>query len=140
VTGPIVVLPGEGEEVTPGGPVVKAPSELSRDGFTVVENRLAPGASGPPLHLHRSHDESFFVVEGTVTVITTGSEQEVGAGGYVFFPRGTPHTLQNRSDASVRYLSIGTGGLDRFARELSAAENDDARRAVYERWETELVD
>ena len=140
MSGPIVVPPGEGEEVTPGGPVVKAPSDLSRDGFTVVENRLPPGANGPPLHLHRSHDESFFVVEGTVTAITTGSEQEVGAGGYVFFPRGTPHTLRNRGDVPVRYLSIGSGGLDRFARELFAAKDDDARRAVYERWETELVD
>jgi uncharacterized cupin superfamily protein len=140
VSGPIVVPPGEGEEITLGGPVVKAPSELSRDGFTVVENRLPPGASGPPLHLHRSLDESFYVVEGTVTVITTGSEQEVGAGGYVFFPRGTPHSLQNRGDVPVRYLSIGSGGLDRFARELFAAEDDDTRRAVYERWETELVD
>jgi quercetin dioxygenase-like cupin family protein len=140
VTGPIVVPPGEGEEVAPGGPVVKAPSDRSRDGFTVVENRLAPGASGPPLHLHRSHDESFYVVEGTLTVITSGSEQEVGAGGYVFFPRGTPHKLQNRGDAPARYLSIASGGLDRFARELLAAQDGDARRAVYEHWETELVD
>jgi quercetin dioxygenase-like cupin family protein len=139
VDGPIVVPAGEGEEITPGGPVVKAPSELSHGGFTVVENRLAPDANGPPLHLHRSHDESFFVVEGPVTVITSGGEHEVGAGGYVFFPRGTPHALLNRGDTPVRYLSIGSGGLDRLTRELFAAEDDDGRRAVYARWETDLV-
>jgi quercetin dioxygenase-like cupin family protein len=138
-SGPIVVQPGEGDALTPAGPVIKAPSELSGGAFTVVEARLEPGTDGPPMHLHRSHDESFYVVEGTVTAITDGSEHQIGPGGYVFFPRGTPHTLANRGDAPVRYLAIGSSGLDRFARELREAEDDDARRAVLDRWETETV-
>jgi mannose-6-phosphate isomerase-like protein (cupin superfamily) len=137
MSAPIVVGPGEGEMVSPTGPVIKAPSELSRDAFTVVEGHLPPGENGPPMHLHRSHDESFYVVEGTLTVLTTGSEEELGKGGYVFFPHGTPHTLANRSAAPVRYLAIASGGLDQFARELRAAEDDAARRAVLERWDTE---
>src|SRR5262245_26971299 len=139
MTGPIVVGSGEGRAVSPHGPVIKAPSELSGGAFTVVETRLEPDASGPPMHLHRSHDESLYVVEGTLTLLTLDGNVELGAGGYVFLPRGTTHTTTNRSDVPVRYLSIASGGLDRFALELGEAENDAARRAVFQRWNTELA-
>jgi uncharacterized cupin superfamily protein len=137
---PIVVEPGEGEVVPPFGPVIKAPSELSGGAFTVLESLLMPGESGPPMHLHRSHDESFYVIEGTVTVLTPDSEQDVGVGGFVFVPRGTAHTLTNRSeDDAVRYVAIASGGLDRFIAELRTADDNAARREVLERYDTELV-
>jgi uncharacterized cupin superfamily protein len=138
MSGPIVVGPGEGKAIL-FGPVIKAPSELSNQAFTVVEGRLLPDASGPPMHLHRSHDESFYVIEGTLTVLTLHGEEEVCTGAYVFFPRGTAHTFANRSDESVRYVGIASGGLDRFVAELYAAEDDAERRAVLERYDTELV-
>ena len=139
MTGPIVVGPGEGTAI-PHGPVIKAPSELSHGAFTVVEGRLPPGTSGPPMHLHRSHDESFYVIEGIATLLTLDSEQDVDVGGYVFVPRGTAHTITNRSeDDAVRYLAIASGGLDGFIMELRTADDDAARRAVLERYDTELI-
>jgi len=135
---PIVVGPGEGTAI-PFGPVIKAPSELSGGAFTVVEGLLPPGASGPPMHLHRSHDESFYVIEGTLIATTPDGEEEVDAGAYVFFPRGTAHTFTNRSDMPVRYVGIASGGLDRFVAELYAAKDNAERRAVVERYDTELV-
>jgi quercetin dioxygenase-like cupin family protein len=137
---PIVVEPGEGEVVPPFGPVIKAPSELSGGAFTVIESLLMPGESGPPMHLHRSHDESFYVLEGTATLLTPEGEHDVDPGGYVFVPRGTAHTITNRSeDDAVRYVSIATGGLDRFIAELREAGDDAATRAVLERYETEML-
>ena len=137
---PIVVEPGDGEVVPPFGPVIKAPSELSGGAFTVLESLLMPGESGPPMHLHRSHDESFYVIEGIATVLSPDGEREVGVGGYVFVPRGTAHTITNRSeDDAVRYLAIASGGLDRFVAELREADDADARRAVLERYDTEPV-
>src|SRR6478735_2484009 len=131
--GPIVVEPGEGEVVPPFGPVIKAPSELSGGAFTVLESLLMPGESGPPMHVHRSHDESFYVLEGTATIITSDGERDVDVGGFVFVPRGTAHTITNRSeDDAVRYLAIASGGLDRFIMELRTAENDAERRTVLE--------
>lgn len=134
----IVVEPGEGEVVPPFGPVIKAPSELSGGAFTVLESLLMPGESGPPMHVHGSHDESFYVLEGTATLLTPENEHEVEEGGFVFVPRGTAHTITNRSeDDAVRYVAIASGGLDRFIAELREAEDDDARRAVLERYDTE---
>jgi len=134
----IVVEPGEGEVVPPFGPVIKAPSELSGGAFTVLESLLMPGESGPPMHVHGSHDESFYVLEGTATLLTPENEQAVEEGGFVFVPRGTAHTITNRSeDDAVRYVAIASGGLDHFIAELREAEDDDARRAVLERYDTQ---
>jgi uncharacterized cupin superfamily protein len=137
---PIVVEPGEGEVVPPFGPVIKAPSELSGGAFTVIESLLMPGESGPPMHLHRSHDESFYVLEGIATLVTPQGERDVEPGGYVFVPRGTAHTITNRSeDDAVRYLAVTSGGLDRFIAELRGADDDVARRTVLARYDTEPV-
>ena len=106
----------------------------------MLESLLMPGESGPPMHLHRSHDESFYVLEGIATLLTPDGEQDVDVGGFVFVPRGTAHTITNRSeDDAVRYLAIASGGLDRFIVELREADDDADRRAVLERYDTELV-
>jgi len=137
---PIVVEPGDGEVIPPFGPVIKAASELSGGAFTVIEALLMPGESGPPMHLHRSHDESFYVIDGIATLLSADAEHDLGVGGYAFVPRGTPHTITNRSeDDAVRYLAIASGGLECLAAELREADDDDATRAVLERYETELL-
>src|SRR4051812_12730544 len=89
-----------------------------------MEGGLPPGMEGPPMHRHRSHDESFYVIEGTLTVSTPDGEHEIAAGDYVFVPRGCAHTFANRSDALVRFIGIGSGGLDTFLADLRAAGED----------------
>ena len=39
-----------------------------------MECTLAPGWAGPPQHIHREHDESFFILTGTVR-FTSGREE-----------------------------------------------------------------
>jgi quercetin dioxygenase-like cupin family protein len=50
--------------------------------------RLAPGAEIPEHH-HPSHDESFFVHQGSVTATLNGREQTARAGALVHIPAGT---------------------------------------------------
>ena len=53
------------------------------------------GWTGPPQHVHRAHDETFFVLSGRVR-FTTGAESHVlGAGGMFAAGIGTPHTFGN---------------------------------------------
>jgi quercetin dioxygenase-like cupin family protein len=49
--------------------------------------RLAPGAEIPEHH-HPSHDESFFVHQGSVTATLNGREQTARAGALVHIPAG----------------------------------------------------
>lgn len=75
----------------------------------VVECELAPGWGGPPQHVHREHDETFFVVSGTVR-FTSGSETLLApAGSLVTAPIGDPHTFANAdSDAAATLLCTVT--------------------------------
>jgi len=61
----------------------------------ITENVLAPAITGPPQHVHREHDETFFVVSGVVG-FRSGSEALVAeAGSLVTVPIGDPHTFFN---------------------------------------------
>ena len=63
--------------------------------FGVVQCSLAPGWPGTPQHIHREHDETFYVVTGSVG-FTSGSDQLVARpGSLVTVPVGTPHTFSN---------------------------------------------
>ena len=61
----------------------------------LIEGSLRPGSDGPPQHIHREHDEMFFVVSGTVRFISGAEQLDVPAGELVTAPIGTPHTFAN---------------------------------------------
>ena len=75
----------------------------------VVECELAPGWSGPPQHVHREHDETFYVVTGNV-LFTSGAETLLApAGSLVTAPIGDPHTFANAdADAPATLLCTVT--------------------------------
>ena len=102
-----LTAPGEGEEF-PAGPVN---FRILEDGagvdrrFGVAECRLAPGWAGPPQHVHREHDETFYVVTGTVRFTSGTEELHAPAGSLVTAPIGQPHTFGNAdSDAPANLL------------------------------------
>lgn len=62
--------------------------------------------NGVPLHRHRTEDEAWYVLEGTLRFRYGSREFEARAGSGVLLPRGTPHTFWNPGPGSVRYLLI----------------------------------
>jgi mannose-6-phosphate isomerase-like protein (cupin superfamily) len=78
----------------------------------MAELWLAPGFSGPPQHLHRRHDETFFVLSGTVG-FTSGSTVLTATRGFLaVVPIGTPHTFTNLGkDADATILFTTTPDL-----------------------------
>jgi quercetin dioxygenase-like cupin family protein len=64
----------------------------------VVECQLAPGWAGPPQHVHREHDETFFVLTGAVR-FTSGTDLVIACPGQIVTaPIGDPHTFANADD------------------------------------------
>jgi quercetin dioxygenase-like cupin family protein len=59
---------------------------------------MPPGWAGPPPHVHREHEETFFVIEGTVRFTSGGTETVLPAGGFFTAPIGAPHGFGNASD------------------------------------------
>jgi quercetin dioxygenase-like cupin family protein len=61
----------------------------------VVEMTLDAGASGPPLHVHPTHAEAFYVLSGKLS-FQLGDEIVTGGPGlWAYAPKNVPHTLAN---------------------------------------------
>jgi len=64
---------------------------------------IRPGDGAPP-HLHRAHDEYFFVLEGTILLVVDGAESTIAPNTLVFVPRGTTHSFTNIGASTARLL------------------------------------
>ena len=69
--------------------------------------------AGPPLHIHEVQEDSFFVLEGVLSVQLGDEVVELGRGDFATAPPGVPHTATN-TDAdqrSCRVLNLLTPGI-----------------------------
>ncbi len=119
----------------------------SDDAFVIAEWRDPGGPPGPPRliappHLHRSDDEAWYVLEGTLRVRVGKEEVEARAGSAVFVPRGTPHTYWNPGAEPVRYLLVMTANIYRLIQEIHTMQERTpaALRAVFAKYDSELLD
>ena len=118
-----ILGPGEGETVSIGLTTseFKATTEATGGAFSLSETTVAPGFPGPPPHTHREMIDSFYVLDGTLTVRLGDDEFEAGAGTFVCVPPGIIHTFRNATDAPVRMLNLNSpGGWERYLRDLAA--------------------
>ncbi|MCU1605908.1 MAG: cupin [Modestobacter sp.] len=75
----------------------------------LVECTLAPGWVGPPQHVHREHDESFFILTGTVKFTSGRADMLATPGALVTAPIGDPHTFANAdAEAPASFLCTVT--------------------------------
>ena len=111
------------------------------DSFVIAEWRDPGAPPGPPrwiapLHLHRSDDEAWYVVEGTLR-----DEVEACAGAAVLVPRGIPHTYWNASPGPLRYLLMMTPNIYRLIQAIHAAQDRSpaALKALFQQHDSELL-
>jgi quercetin dioxygenase-like cupin family protein len=139
----IFVGPADGKDLTNpigGGMVVKVRDEDTAGAYSVHDNTIPPGSPGPRPHLHRYHEEAFYVLEGELTVRVGPRKILAPAGSFVVVPRGVVHQPSNPGTEPTRVLLVfSPGGMDRFFEEAAegrmplAAVADDP--AVLERLE-----
>jgi quercetin dioxygenase-like cupin family protein len=84
--------------------IVLANSESTGGAYSLVHLTASPGFE-TPYHLHHTEDESFYVLEGEFTFICDGKKTVLGAGGYIFLPRGVPHGFRSSSEKDGRLLT-----------------------------------
>ena len=94
-------------------------SALTGGSFEMFEEvRASPG--GPPPHVHRDRDETFYVVEGRYVFTRGADEIELGPGQVVFVPRGTRHHFRTLLAGSRTLIIVAPAGLEAFFREMGA--------------------
>lgn len=93
--------------------------QQTRNQFALIEFQLPTGAEPPP-HIHHMEDETFYVLEGRLSV-TVGNETtilEAGAG--LFAPRGIPHSFRILT-STARFLNlISPGNLWQYFMDFSS--------------------
>jgi mannose-6-phosphate isomerase-like protein (cupin superfamily) len=118
-----VLGPGEGTVVPlPGATMVwKAHSGRAAGDYVVGEFTAQPGFAGPRPHVHRAHEELFYVLEGEFDFLVGARTVRLGPGAFVRVPPGVAHDFRNPTDRPARWLGIACpGGLDRYFEEVGA--------------------
>jgi quercetin dioxygenase-like cupin family protein len=83
--------------------------EETAGAYSVMVGDGPPGP-GPTLHEHPTTDEAFYVAAGEATFQLGDEQIVVPAGGFVFVPRGTVHTVSNAGPENLRGLIIISPG------------------------------
>jgi mannose-6-phosphate isomerase-like protein (cupin superfamily) len=97
---------------------VHVDGERSSGAFCLVEI-TKPAGDMPPLHVHHRDDETFYVLEGTLSLFAGDEHHVLTAGQALLAPRGVPHTY--RAETDVRALVIGApAGFEQFVRTAGA--------------------
>jgi quercetin dioxygenase-like cupin family protein len=105
---------------------IKATAESTGGAYGLIESWLAAGFS-PHLHVHRREDESFWVLEGEMTMRCGDRTFRASRGSYVFMPRNIPHTFVVEGNAPARLLTLVTpGGAEGFFAEVGRPAGGDA--------------
>ncbi len=98
--------------------VVKATAKQTNNGFGLIE-MLAPVGPASPYHIHRAEDETCYVLEGHLEVISGERRWTGGPGSYAFLPRDIPHGLRVVGTSPARFLVLTTpGGFEGFVMEM----------------------
>jgi hypothetical protein len=123
----------------PPGPVIAAPgsARVSAVGTSLVVREWTD--SGPSyMHIHRSDDEAWHVLEGSLRFSFPGREVDAPPGTTVFVPAGTPHTY--RVAEPGRYLIFLTPRLDRLIAKLRSLPEGSDERATLAEFDTVRVE
>src|SRR5262249_45342617 len=94
-----------GERLSDGPVTLRILEDGSHTGHRigVVEGTLPPRTGGPPEHVHRQHDETFFVVSGSPTFTSGGNTITAQPRTLVAVPAG--RRTPSRTRVSSRQLS-----------------------------------
>ena len=121
-TGAYVYQPGEGELRWMGETSTRflAAGEQTGGAFCLVDERTNQGES-VPLHRHPDDMESFYVLEGELTLyIGDQSGVPAPAGSFAHLPGGTVHGFRVESE-KARYLILTTARHGQFYRAITLA-------------------
>jgi uncharacterized cupin superfamily protein len=123
----------------PSGPIIAGPGSqaISAVGTSLVVGEWTD--SGPSyLHIHRSDDEAWHVLEGSLRFKFPDREVDAPAGTTTFVPAGLLHTYEVTEPS--RYLIFLTPRLDRLIARLRSLSDRSELRATLAEFDTVLVD
>lgn len=109
---PYVIPTGEGEHMMAGDELFTFLTDRGQSGgkFLVL---MTDGPKGQriPNHVHEKHTETFFCLNGSVSMTAGEEEVTLRPGGFLHVPAGTPHTFQLTGN-NTRFIQFHAPGLN----------------------------
>lgn len=103
-----------------------ATGEETDGAFFLAAICVAPGGGTPP-HIHHREDESFQMLEGTLTIQVGEDTIMARAGDFAYLPRGIAHSFKNTGQESAKALVLTTpAGLESFFSDVFEPAGDRA--------------
>jgi len=135
--GRVVVSRGDDPPDLAGPPSVRfvAPGSVTGGRFGLFEYRMAPESPGPGPHVHATFSESFYVLEGELTIFDGERWAPYRQGDYVHVGETGVHAFRNDATVETAFLILFAPGIARenFFTELRAI-HDEGRELDADQW------
>ena len=122
----IVLGPNAGQTVAVPGHTItyKVVSADTNGAFSVLEVDLF--GDGPPRHIHKTEDETFYILEGEVTILVGERTIRAAAGSFVLIPKGTVHAMARSGPEPAKFLAMySPAGMEQFFNEAAGLDLTD---------------
>ena len=106
-------------------------SEETGGEYTLIEIELAPGGGNIP-HYHKTYDEHFEVLEGSLEVLMGKETHTLHPGQKAVAKKGTLHRFRNTTEERIRFLVTlrpGHGGFEKAIKVAYGLASDGRARA-----------
>ena len=113
--------------------LLKVSGQESQGAMAFLTGSFAPGTGAIP-HLHRGHDEIFYVLSGSFRFSLGGEAVEADSGALLFAPRNAPHGFVNIGDSPGQLIGVvAPAGYEQHFVEISGVpDGPGAREALAE--------
>jgi mannose-6-phosphate isomerase-like protein (cupin superfamily) len=115
---------------------------IACESFVIADWTAQPDTSAQRpiagLHIHRSDDEAWYVLDGRLGFQVGDEQREAGPGEWMLITRGTPHSYWNASDEPTHYLLVMPPRIHQLIQALHSGERSDYA-AIFEEHDSELL-
>jgi mannose-6-phosphate isomerase-like protein (cupin superfamily) len=111
--------------------------------FGMFLSSFPPGGGMPFLHLHRSYEEAFYVLEGHIQFQLGSHDVHAGPGSAILVPAGVAHCFRNVGAGDVKWLVIAAPAAAVTAvEEVAALDRGDLDGLIdlFARHDSELIE
>ncbi|MEO6502746.1 MAG: cupin domain-containing protein [Jatrophihabitantaceae bacterium] len=130
----LVVRAGDGELISAAGVqhLFKLTGQHTGGRFGIERFEVPPATLGARPHIHRAHDEYFYVLSGRLTVATGDGEVVLEPGDLAAAVRGSVHGFRNAADRTpaVALCMYTPPGYEQYFRDVHAAVEAGAELTV----------
>lgn len=117
----LVVPPGEGDAYWSVGDLLtfKIGPQHTNGAWSMAETTVVPGG-GPPPHIHRREDETFYLLDGQMSFMRGDDVFIASTGDAFFLPRDGVHTFHNSGSKPARMIVLAAPcGFEKFMLEFA---------------------